>query len=117
MTYGSTTYREHSVIFFFLCPLPPASHLALRPTQLALGPSQLALRPSQLALRPSQLAGWGDGQTEKMEKICGDALGHCPLRGRCPKTEKIPEQWNFTPKDFMGSAKFLPYIGILLKPI
>ena len=55
MTYGTTTYCERPVIFFFHRPPLGASHLALRPTQLALGPSQLALRPFQLAPRLTRL--------------------------------------------------------------
>ena len=52
MTYGTTTYQERSVLFFFR-PLPGASHLALGPSKLALRLSQLALRPSQLPCKPS----------------------------------------------------------------
>ena len=46
-------------------------------------PGQLALRPSQLALRPSQLA--------LRLSLCGNTIGHRPLRGRCPLTTKLTE--------------------------
>ena len=40
------------------------------------------------------LAGSGQRKTRKMEKIplCGDAIGHRPLRGRCPLTTKLTEK-------------------------
>ena len=36
----------------------------------------------------------GNNENEKTEKIslCGDAIGHRPLRGRCPLTTKLTEK-------------------------
>ena len=49
------------------------------------------------ALRASWEAPGGgrtDGRKTKTEKIslCGDAIGHRPLRGRCPLTTKLTEK-------------------------
>ena len=45
-------------------------------------------RASEPAGRPRGEGGTG-GRMEKMEKICGDAIGHRPLRDRCPKSKMI----------------------------
>ena len=40
------------------------------------------------------MAPGGDGRTDRRKKktekisLCGDAIGHLPLRGRCPKGEE-----------------------------
>ena len=57
------------------------------PAGRALESAGRAMEPAGRALEPVKGSQGGmDGRTEKTEKIslCGDAIGHCPLRGRCP---------------------------------
>ena len=72
----------------------------LEPSGRALEPAGRALEPDGRAPKPAGLGGedGGGGRTEtrktrKTEKIslCGDAIGHRPLRGRCPLTKKLTE--------------------------
>ena len=52
--------------------------------------SQLRGPQSQLGGPQSQLG--GDGEKRKKNGafiVCGGTIGHRPLRGRCPKTEKL----------------------------
>ena len=80
----------------------PKSQLGGPQSQLGGPQSQLGGPQSQLGGPQSQLAlvgGGTDGRTEtktktrKTEKISlyGDAIGHRPLRGRCPLTTKLTE--------------------------
>ena len=63
------------------------------PERADFGPERADFEPERADFRPERGLGGGrtdgrtDGRTEKTEKIslCGDAIGHRPLQGRCPK--------------------------------
>ena len=68
-------------------PAGRASEPAGRASEPAGRAKEPAGRAPKLGGRPHGWGGRTDGRKTKTEKIslCGDAIGHCPLRGRCPK--------------------------------